>query len=457
MFIIDKNKFASLSDQDKNKICITDANGKKFEVDISSLNDASTIATTDANIQDSLGDISDKNFAVTVTDSEGKVMEPSQAITVIENGQASHVEALFEATHTGLNNNYGVYTSESMMNDAQTFMSPFCKPLLKNHDDFSEPLGRVKNSEFGESEFCENKDTINVTYDVRDRDAMLKLADGRYKTVSIGANANTIRCNVCGKNILKDGTFKFCGHWRGEKYGEQKCSWTYENLTYGETSIVNKPADQLAQLKGLKVFLKNGSSTSQDGDTKTPNVLDGIDTELGITNKGGTPNEPGNPTPNEPKDGEQQKDPENPGDPKDGESSNVNSDIKKLKDQIQTLENSNALLSEENKTLKEDKVKLENKIQNSVNENTQKVNELNNKVHDLSSLNRQLLEDFAVFKVPSMSSIVKDKTSTELYNAIKAPTRRTVDNPGAGIDDKHVENGQKKEKKTFASIIEKSI
>jgi hypothetical protein len=98
---------------------------------------------------------------------------------------------------------------------------------------------------------------------------MEKFADGRYKTMSIGAGAKKIVCNTCGKTILDSGKVKFCGHWRGETYKDSVCTWTMTGLDYREGSVVNDPADEYAQVKRIKV-LRKGDSKMSDESKKEP-------------------------------------------------------------------------------------------------------------------------------------------------------------------------------------------
>ena len=261
------------------KVKLTDANNKVIEVNINDISDASTyLNSSQSVIYDS--DAKSLNYACEITDSEGNVMDEENLINDVKSGQVNSIDVTFEATHSGRNLNDAVYLSESMANDCNTFMFPYAKPLIKNHDSYEEPLGRVVASDFDKSEFVEDRDTINVTFRVSDQDAMQKFADGRYKTMSIGAQAKHIKCNVCGKDKLKDNKLKFCGHWRGERYADQVATWTMTDMEYNEGSVVNRPADVYAQVKRMKVNKSKGESNmdgkSKDGLTDVDNILNGV-------------------------------------------------------------------------------------------------------------------------------------------------------------------------------------
>ena len=254
------------------KIKITDKNGKDFEVTLEQITD---VDNGGAVVEDN--EVL-KDFKLSLTDSDGKVLD-SFSIKDDDNKDAPIIAAdvTFESCHSGLNLNSGVYHSDSLEKDAETWLVPFAKPFIKNHDTDSEPLGRVKDYSFGMSEIVADRDTINVTYRITDIDAIQKFCDGRYKTMSIGASAKTITCNVCGKHIVKDGKFKFCGHWRGETYGDKVATWSFKDMTFREGSIVNTPADMYAMAK--KIVLVRKEAAPKDGEVVDPNqaIIDTLD------------------------------------------------------------------------------------------------------------------------------------------------------------------------------------
>ena len=62
----------------------------------------------------------------------------------------------------------------------------------------------------------------------------------------------TVTCNICGKTILKDGKFRFCGHMRGETYKDQICYWGAKDIEYHEVSVVNNPADDFVRRSSIR-------------------------------------------------------------------------------------------------------------------------------------------------------------------------------------------------------------
>ena len=259
---------------------VTDANGKSFSLDMSKICDINGDLgdKASASITDSTKNRVQKVHDVEFVNQSGEVIDSMQLLKDMASGktQVLALDVEMEATHSGKNHNYCVYYEDSMEKDAESFVNPFKKPMLKNHNDYSgEPLGRIAQSWFGPSALTDERSAIHLKARVTDQDAIPKFLDGRYGTVSIGGTMGTVTCNVCGKTILKDGKFKFCGHWRGESYKDQVCYWGAKDIEYHEVSTVNNPADDFAQI--MKVTVVTDSDDKKD--SKEENTMAGINTD----------------------------------------------------------------------------------------------------------------------------------------------------------------------------------
>lgn len=258
---------------------IKDMNGKNFSVDtdkISKINgDLADSATS--NLQDAKRNRVHIVHDVKYFDVNGNVVDSQQLLNDMKAGKAivSAIDVTTEATHSGKNHNYCVYYEDSMEKDAESFVNPFNKPMLKNHNNYSgEPIGRIRQAWHGPSALTDERSAIHITSRVTDKDAIEKFIDGRYGTVSIGGSMGTVTCNICGKTILKDGKFNFCGHYKGETYKDQVCYWGVRDIEYNELSVVNCPADDYAQVMKITVLTdadiqkgnnKEGENDSMDG------------------------------------------------------------------------------------------------------------------------------------------------------------------------------------------------
>jgi hypothetical protein len=275
------------------KMKLTDANGKVFETSLSQIQDMTFEVESFQKVDDKETD-KEPIFQVSIKDSEGNEIKtkPSEILDAAKKDPAkvpSMIDVTFEATHSGTNRNFAHYHSDSMEKDAESWMTPFPKPMIKNHDDEQEPLGRVVNYEFKKSALAPERDCISVTWRISDADAIMKFLDGRYYTMSIGATGKRITCDFCGQDILKDGEVNFCGHWRGETYTrktkdsegkdvEEKevCFWSVRDMEYKEGSVVNRPADDFAQKTGTEVVAD--SEKKEDEEAKTEDsAMDTLD------------------------------------------------------------------------------------------------------------------------------------------------------------------------------------
>ena len=263
----------------KKIIQIQDENGKAFDVDISKICDINgDMGENSPNITDSQNNRVSQVHDVVYVNQKGEAIDNMQLLQDMASGktQVVAVDVEIEATHSGKNHNYCVYYEDSMEKDYVSFLNPFRKPMLKNHDSHSEPLGRITDSWYAPSKLTDERSTINLKVRVTDQDAIPKFLDGRYGTVSIGGTMGTVTCNICGKTILKDGKFKFCGHWRGESYKDQVCYWGARDIEYHEVSTVNNPADDFAQVMKVTVITdsdkqQNSKEEKTMGDNKDNN------------------------------------------------------------------------------------------------------------------------------------------------------------------------------------------
>lgn len=266
-------------------IKITDANNKEFTVDDAKIFDINgDIADGDShNVSDAMRNRIRVQNDVEYLNAKGEVIDANQILKDSASGKVNIIalDVQVEATHSGKNHNYCIYYEDSMEKDAESFINPYNKPMLKNHDSYSEPLGRTRQAWFGPSKLTDERSSIHLVTRVTDKDAIEKFLDGRYSTVSIGGSMGTVTCNICGKTILKDGKFKFCGHWKGESYKDQLCYWGVRDIEYHEHSTVNTPADDFAQVVKVTVI------TDEDKENKDNN-------KEGVGDMGGANNTPNN-------------------------------------------------------------------------------------------------------------------------------------------------------------------
>jgi len=184
------------------------------------------------------------------------------------------------ATHSGVvNNNNRLFPLKELKKAAKSFMAPYPKPVLVNHDQYKgEPIGRVTESIFIYADKWETAkakynlntvSTINeyadgvilLKLEIADMNAMEKVTDKRFLTVSIGGSADDAICSICGKSYMyglhETEDEEPCHHVMGKTYDGKKAYLIYSGITFDEISFVNIPADKYAQVAGLKKGTKN--------------------------------------------------------------------------------------------------------------------------------------------------------------------------------------------------------
>jgi hypothetical protein len=194
------------------------------------------------------------------TVTEGKKEKKSSS----EVDDLSAVEIEVEAIHAGRTKNNTIYQASKLRGDAtlrsgiHSWTTPYNKPFLTHHNQRDgEPVGRVTSASFSNTTNA-SREGIIITAEIVDKDAMQKVLDGRYKTVSIGGETDSSTCSICGQDIIKDG---FCGHWPGDTYDGEKCAFIIGNVWFHELSFVNVPADEDAMVTSINPIKKSGSTT----------------------------------------------------------------------------------------------------------------------------------------------------------------------------------------------------
>lgn|GEM_PF-3337899 len=186
----------------------------------------------------------------------GKIQQESiQVLNESAKGKPKKLIVQIEAIHVGRTRNFTYYTKEGLTAGLESWTSPRQKPVLTHHNDVDgEPIGRILKAEFHDVTMS-GKPGLMFTVEITDPVAIEKVLDGRYQTVSIGANTDKVTCNICGT----DRTQEWCEHYPGENYEDQTCHFII-GTTYGrEVSYVNVPADEYAGNTGVTAVYEDGS------------------------------------------------------------------------------------------------------------------------------------------------------------------------------------------------------
>ena len=211
------------------------------------------------------------------------------------------VRIKIEATHSGIvNGNKKFYLPIGMKAGTDSFVKPYPKPVTVNHDQYSSPLGRIAEASYISYGIGGQIDTLrprgisdsksmakvrdfvkSSTYsmdgykglghiqliaEINDKDAIQKIVDKRYLTVSIGGGTNAMYCSICGV----DNKRKSCDHYPGQVYDGEECFFVSGDLMdFDHVSYVNSPAD------------KNTNTELLDSDDYRITILDFITLDKG--------------------------------------------------------------------------------------------------------------------------------------------------------------------------------
>lgn len=200
----------------------------------------------------------------------------TDAESMLKDGKNAKLKIVVDATHSGVRTNNRVYPGRKVAAGFKSFFdkknggtAEYNKPVLLHHEDHNDPVGRVYNAIFTplktgrdfELDY-ENPDevgskgsgVVTVNAEIADPEAIKKILDGRYITVSAGHSTDAMYCSICGGDIYG----KDCMHIPGKSYdaeGEEvsaedgtKCFAITNNMTYHELSFVNFPAQPPAKI-----------------------------------------------------------------------------------------------------------------------------------------------------------------------------------------------------------------
>jgi hypothetical protein len=164
------------------------------------------------------------------------------------------------ASHSDKVINSRVYTPAELQRLGESYVKPYNKPVLKNHDTDSEPVGRIVDFRYiPQGRWSEAKDLLGEDIElpidssgalllkahITDPEAIQKIEDSRYMTVSIGFSASSLKCSICGQDWVSEGP---CEHEFGHMYDGQLAVGIPSGMQAMEISFVNVPADDYARV-----------------------------------------------------------------------------------------------------------------------------------------------------------------------------------------------------------------
>lgn len=209
-------------------------------------------------------------------------LEPSPSKPLEYKRIAAIVKMTFAGTPTG---NAAIYLPDEMFAGTRSWTIPYERPIQTHHNDKVDPIGRVKDARYVDTSlnaiekfpllakamrvFHDPKATlldrlqttkifqmadkaienfegvgyIEGLWDVSDPEAVKKVVDKRYLTVSTAFSPKGAYCSSCAnEGQITDWRSDECEHERGEYYDGFRCVAIPYGFNYDEVSPVNTPA-----------------------------------------------------------------------------------------------------------------------------------------------------------------------------------------------------------------------
>lgn len=170
------------------------------------------------------------------------------------------------AIHAGYTENNTFYSAEELTKSIPSWIDPYPKPVIMNHDLKSEPVGRVVGAKMAQE--ADGKDYIRIQAAITDPEAITKVLDKRYITGSVGGKAEQAFCNICNTDwaVRESASALPCKHAKGRVYNGVVAALDLKGLSFKEYSFVNAPADSNSYIRSIG---EPGSAAVSEDDDST--------------------------------------------------------------------------------------------------------------------------------------------------------------------------------------------
>lgn len=212
-------------------------------------------------------------FTETLTISVPNIEEQLSAFSESEYKANHNLIIEVAAIHEGMTANYNYYPEAALAESVQSWVSPYPKPIIMNHDAYSEPVGRVMAAKMAKE--ADGTPYVRLQVAVTDPEAVRKVMDQRYLTGSVGGKAEEAVCNICGADWAKASMLNMpCRHQRGTPYKGKVAHVEMRKIQFKEYSFVNMPADERSSVRQLATNAMGESvETDDDGWIRPVQVL----------------------------------------------------------------------------------------------------------------------------------------------------------------------------------------
>ncbi len=156
--------------------------------------------------------------------------------------------------------NRTLYPTNSLLGDYKeytglsSFTYPYPIPIIRDHQSHPGMFGGSSSLPYGRvaapAEFVRSQDYgyVQVVSAITDPFAIDMILSERFLTVSIGCEAEEVRCSICKSNLADEEDAENCTHSKGEYYEDSMCVWEIGPIRMREISFVNVPSDDRAMI-----------------------------------------------------------------------------------------------------------------------------------------------------------------------------------------------------------------
>lgn len=170
------------------------------------------------------------------------------------------------AIHEGLTSNYNNYSAAELEKALQSWVEPYPKPIILNHDLNTEPIGRVMAAKMDTE--ADGSAYVRLQVAITDPVAAQKVLDKRYLTGSVGGRAGKALCSISGEDLATEdesGRPKAVRYKKGKVYKGKLAYIDMQDISFKEYSFVNQPADSKSGVRSTASPANGTNIANSDG------------------------------------------------------------------------------------------------------------------------------------------------------------------------------------------------
>jgi DNA-binding ferritin-like protein len=166
----------------------------------------------------------------------------------------------------GLTSNYNNYSAVELEKALQSWVEPYPKPIIMNHDLNTEPIGRVMAAKMDKE--GDGSPFVRLQVAITDPVAAQKILDKRYLTGSVGGRAGKAVCSISGEDLATEnasGRPAAPKYRRGQVYKGKLAFIDMQDISFKEYSFVNQPADGKSGVRSTTVVDDENKKPTSEG------------------------------------------------------------------------------------------------------------------------------------------------------------------------------------------------